>query len=346
LLHNTNPMPANKYALIRYRVIDKCLTNRGRPFPSREELRAACQEALFGSGGDDISLSTIDKDIWAMKNESELGYYAPIEYNRAQKGYFYADPVYSISQLTMGEEDMQAIRFAAATLEQFRNVPLFEQYESAIEKIINRVNISAWPDSEKLDKFIQFEKSTVSRGNDYLGPLLEAIQQHRSVRIIYRKFTDDQSKEYELQPYLLKEYQNRWYLIAREANRGAIRTFGLERMEHLETAEKGFEPDPSFRPELFFEYSIGITEKPEQPSKVLLKLSKVAGRFLLTQPIHATQYLVEENDTYITIGLHVLLTEELYSWILSRGYQCEILEPSSLREEIRDRLRQAMSVYG
>lgn len=338
-------MPANKYALIRYRVIDKCLTNKGKPFPSREDLRAACQEALFGSGGDDISLSTIDKDIWAMKNESELGYFAPIEYNRLQRGYCYTDPDYSISELTLGEEDMQAIRFAAATLEQFRNVPLFVQYESAIEKIINRVNISAQPDADKLDRFIHFEKSTVSRGNEYLGTLLEAIRHHRSIRIQYRKFTDERAGEYELHPYLLKEYQNRWYLIAREANRGTIRTFGLERIEDMATAEKRFEPDPAFRPELFFEYSIGITEKPEPPSEVILRLSKVAGKFLLTQPIHATQELVEETNDNIVIRLRVLLTEELYSWILSRGQQCEVLQPFSLREEISFRLKQACSVY-
>jgi hypothetical protein len=84
-------MPANKYALLRYRIIDRCLTNKGKTFPSREDLREACADALYGSGADQISLSTIDKDIWAMKNESELGYYAPIEYNRTHKGYFYTE---------------------------------------------------------------------------------------------------------------------------------------------------------------------------------------------------------------------------------------------------------------
>ncbi|MFM9984219.1 MAG: hypothetical protein ACKVOK_03255, partial [Flavobacteriales bacterium] len=68
-------MPANKYALLRYRVIDRCLKNKGKPYPTREDLRQACEEDLYGAGGEAISLSTIDKDIWAMKNEGELGYY-------------------------------------------------------------------------------------------------------------------------------------------------------------------------------------------------------------------------------------------------------------------------------
>ena len=74
-------MPANKYALLRYRIIDRCINNRGRPFPTREQLRQECEDALYGSGGEAISLSTIDKDINAMRNEGELGYYVINTFN-------------------------------------------------------------------------------------------------------------------------------------------------------------------------------------------------------------------------------------------------------------------------
>lgn len=338
-------MPANKFALLRYRIIDKCLTNKGKPFPSREDLRQACEEALYGSGSDAISLSTIDKDIWAMKNEGELGYHAPIEYNRAQKGYFYADSNYTISELSLSDDDLEAIRFAAATLDQFKHVPIFRQYENAIEKIFHRVNISARPDDERLEKFVQFEKSTVSRGNEWLGPLLEHIRNHESVRIAYRKFTDEVLREYELHPYLLKEYQNRWYLIAREASGKGIRTFGLERIDKLEKAERTFTPDAGFRPELIFEHSIGITEKQESPQRVLLRCSIPVGKFLSTQPIHSTQEVVAQNDASITLALNVLLTEELYALVLGYGVQVEALEPIDFRKEIARRLAASAALY-
>ena len=79
-------MPANKYALLRYRIIDRCLTNKAKPFPSKEDLRQECEDVLYGSDGINISTSTIEKDMWAMRNESELGYYAPIEYHKTHKG--------------------------------------------------------------------------------------------------------------------------------------------------------------------------------------------------------------------------------------------------------------------
>ena len=90
-------MPANKYALLRYRIIDRCLTNPGKPFPTKEDLRQACEDALYGSDGEHISISTVEKDLWAMRNEADLGYYAPIEYHRDERGYHYTEEGYSIN---------------------------------------------------------------------------------------------------------------------------------------------------------------------------------------------------------------------------------------------------------
>ena len=50
-------MPANKYALLRYRIIDRCLTNPGKPFPTKEDLRQACEDALYGSDMPNASIA-------------------------------------------------------------------------------------------------------------------------------------------------------------------------------------------------------------------------------------------------------------------------------------------------
>ena len=99
-------MPANKYALIRYRTIDRCLRNEARPFPSKEELRAACEEALYGSDGDRISTSTLEKDLNAMRYDGALGYYAPIAYHRDERGYYYEEEDFSIDNLQLNDEEL------------------------------------------------------------------------------------------------------------------------------------------------------------------------------------------------------------------------------------------------
>ena len=76
--------------------------------------------------GEHISMSTIDKDIWAMRNEGELGYYAPIKFSKEYGGYYYEDPEFTISEVPLNDDDLNAIQAAAETLYQFRDIPLFK----------------------------------------------------------------------------------------------------------------------------------------------------------------------------------------------------------------------------
>jgi predicted DNA-binding transcriptional regulator YafY len=338
-------MPANKYALLRYRIIDRSLTNKGKPFPSREDLREACAEALYGSGADDISLSTIDKDIWAMKNESELGYYAPIAYSRLHKGYFYEDPEYTINDLSLADDDIEAIRFAAAILNQFRHVPILSQYENAVEKIIQRVNLNPAIEEEKHKALIQFETSTVSQGNEFLGPLLEAAKTRKACKLFYQSFREAEIKHYEVHPLLLKEYLNRWYLVAFVPERKKILTFGLERMVSLEPLKAKFEIPTGFSAANFFKYSMGISESVGTPQKIQLKFARVAAKLVATQPIHESQRLIKEETDYSVFEFELHPCQELTNFILSYGAEVEVLKPASIRKEIKDRLSLALKKY-
>ena len=83
-------MPHIKNALIRFRIIDKMLRNKYKPFPSKKDLREACEESLYGSvGGEHICDSTIEKDLFTMKMEHD----APIKYSKMERGYYYLDAV-------------------------------------------------------------------------------------------------------------------------------------------------------------------------------------------------------------------------------------------------------------
>ena len=120
-----------KNAQIRYRVIDRCIGNKYAPYPTKENLRKACEEALYGSDvGEDICDSTIEKDMRSMRDEFD----APIKYSKIYKGYYYTDPTYSIDKIPLSEDDIEAIKFASSTLMQFRHVGLFKQFGFAIDK--------------------------------------------------------------------------------------------------------------------------------------------------------------------------------------------------------------------
>ncbi len=322
-------MPANKYALLRYRIIDNCLTNKYKPFPTKEDLQYACEEALYGSSGEHISISTIEKDMRAMKSESELGYYAPIVYSKLKKGYHYTDEEYTIKEISLSAEDKEAIRFAATTLFQFKDLAIFDQFGSAIQKIFDRLNISPEMQDDAIDRFVQFESTPLAKGTENLPLLLQAIKETRAVRFRYLSFLDETESERLLHPYLLKEYRNRWYVIGKDDDKQRILTFGLDRISDPSIRDEYFSVDEDFDPETLFKYSFGITAG-GKPEKIVLKFAPQSGRYVKAQPLHPTQRIISDSEDGLTIELKVIPSYELASTIRSYGKSVEVLEPKAL----------------
>ncbi len=189
-------MPVNKYALLRYRIIDRKIASKFNPFPNKEDLRNACEDELYGGDTGNISLSTIDKDLFAMRNESNLGYYAPIAYDKANKGYYYSDPDYSIQEMPLSEEDLEAISFAANTLSQFRGLDMFKTSEAAIDKILDRFNLNPRNDEKEVTPFIQFETAQSYKGGSLLPVILNAIKNQKVIKFEYEKFSGGKKRKY------------------------------------------------------------------------------------------------------------------------------------------------------
>jgi predicted DNA-binding transcriptional regulator YafY len=338
-------MPANKYALLRYRIIDRCLTNPGRPFPTKEDLRQACEEALYGSDGEHISISTVEKDLWAMRNEADLGYYAPIEYHRDERGYHYTEESYSINDVQLNDDDLDAIRFATNTLIQFRDLPIFQQFDQALGKIADRLTVSPNLETDGMDKFIQFESTPHASGSQHLGPLLQAIRSRSVVKLGYAKFQDsNETSTYNLHPYLLKEYRNRWYLLGWDCDKQRIRTFGCDRIESMEILSDGrFQMQPSFDPNNYFAHALGITVLGDgKPERIEFECDALLSKYLQTQPLHHSQHIREEGETHI-VGLEVMPTFELLQWLQAHASEITVLQPKHIQDAVIHKLESALN---
>ena len=338
-------MPANKQAALRYQIINRCLRNKYKPYPSKEDLRQACEDALFNSSGDRISMSTIDKDIYALRNDLTLGYEAPIKFSKEYGGYFYEDPEYSIDKFPLGEEHLEAIRFAAATLEQFKDTPLFSQFESVIGKISDRVNITS-VNEKSVDQYVQFEWAPKAGGAEFLPELFGAIQERKEIEIEYASFESGVPKPYTIQAYLLKEYRNRWYLIGYALEKSFFATFALDRLKSVHITDETFKKDEGFDSNKFFKHSFGITSSHEaEVWKVRLKFSPRAGQYIKSQSLHPSQQIIEDTADYLTVSYELMPSYELEQAILGFGEEIEVLGPQALRDRITERLSKASDAY-
>jgi len=334
-------VPSTKNPLRRYKIIDRCL--RTISFPDKKYLRSACEEELYGGGerNEKICNSTIEKDMLTMREE----YDAPIAYNRLKKGYYYTDPNFSMDGLPLTNSDVNALRFAANTLSQFKDVEVFSEFGNAIDKIIERLSLSMHTKPKELKQYVQFETNTSTGGGQHLLPILSAIQQGIAIYFEYENFRKKTIKPRKVRPLLLKEYRNRWYVISYDLVKETIVTYALERINNLEISKESISQPYDFNPQEFFKYSVGISTKETTPEIIKFVATETATKYLQTQPFHESQKIVEQNQTKTKYEICAFVSEELIREILAYGNEITVLEPQSLRLIITKRITQMVNNY-
>ena len=102
-------MPVNKNALLRYRILDKCFSDRHHYYDI-EELVDKVNEAFLDIYGQTVSLRQIRADISYMKDR--VFYDAPIEaipYDGKKCYYRYSDPDFSIFNSDLSNEEVEKL---------------------------------------------------------------------------------------------------------------------------------------------------------------------------------------------------------------------------------------------
>lgn len=334
-------MPANLSAVVRHRVIDACLNSTWGKYPSLQKLADECSRII----GSSVSTSTIEKDFIEMKKPFPHGYSAPIVYNKLQKGYFYAEAGFSISELNLRDEEWEALRFSSALLYQFKDISLFANFKSSIEKIDTRFRLALDPEDRFLSKNVQFETSVSQSGYEWLEPIYHTLRSRFLLRLMYENIYKKETREYILQPVLLREHRNRWYVVCWSVDRNAYRTFSLDRIKELVVIEEKQPNRHDFDPDSFLQNSTGIMEGEDQLAQVELQVRAPFDRLLELEPLHQSQTIIEKDKDCIRIRLEVNINPEFNQRLLSMGPSCTVLSPVSLRDEIRTLIDKMRSLY-
>ena len=334
-------MPKNKSAATRYRVIDQMLNDKRKPFPNLEQLAAKCSIVLKT----DVSTSTIEKDIRAMREEAPMGYSAPIVYSKVEGGYIYGEIGFSIAELNLDEEEWSALQFASQLLYQYKEVPIFSNFKNAIERINTRFALDIDGDDKVLDELVQFEKSVHTKGMDLIEFIYEAIKNKQAIKFQYKNIYKGKSSSSCLIPYLIKENRNRWYVIGWSEEKEKYTTYALDRMTDLVVLNNVYKRRSDFNASTFFQHSTGIMESNTKPEEVLLTILKPISDLVLLEPLHSTQKLIIEKTDRVQISLKVLLNEEFTFKILGMGAFCVVDKPASLRKTIKGAIQKMSTNY-
>lgn len=337
-------MPANKNALLRYKTIDNCLRNYYRRW-TLDDLVDACSDALYDFEGirKGVSVRTVQLDIQMMRRD-KLGYNAPIEVYE-NKYYRYADKDYSITNLPMSPHDYELMNKAVQMLRQFENFDHF----SEMADVVGRLQDNLAASRGERQPIVDFERNSNLAGLKFLNPLYNYIAHRQTIKIIYKPFRRSNVRIYTVFPYLLKEFNNRWFLFCSSAGQLKLYTLALDRIRSVEPeADIPYREDPKFTPSDYFKDMIGVTRGLNTHLDVVrFKASAAWAPYIETKPVHASQWVVarDEEKEEVTFEIKLILNNEFYAQMLSYGSGVKILSPKCAVKRMREMLQEAIKQY-
>jgi len=329
-------MSSNKNALIRYKTIDNCLRNRTKLW-TLEDIIDACSDALYEYEGkyDLVSKRTVQLDIQNMRSE-KLGYNAPIEVFQ-KKFYRYSEPDFSIKNIPVNENDIKVMNDAVQILKQFKDFSIFKEMNGVIQKLEDSVYAS------KQKAVIHLDKNERLKGLEFIDTLYDAILNKNVLKIEYKSFKARETNYYIIHPQLLKEYNNRWFLITWDEM--TYLTLALDRVISIEKINAEY-IDKNIDGDHFFKEVIGVTvSQRNRPMNVIFWIDKNNAPYVKTKPFHHSQEIIEELEDGTVFKISVQINFELERVILGFGESIKIIQPTKLKKKIIHKLRIAYKNY-
>ena len=335
-------MPTNKNAAIRYQTLDKCFRDRRHRY-YLEDLIDKCEEALYyynGIGG--VSRRQIFEDIKFM--ESEAGWSIPLE--RHQDGrrvyYRYSEPDFTINAQPLTEEEANQLRAVIITLSRFRGLPCNAWIDEVISNLEWRFGLRV-----NNENIIGFEQNPFLRGLNLLPEIIDATVNHQAVCITYRNYKNSEEvRTLVVHPWYIKQYNNRWFLMAYDADTDRITNFALDRIQDFHVDEgTAFIPNDDVDFEHYFDDVFGVTIPPAEVEKirVVLQFSKKQYPYIASKPLHHSQEIIDSEKGIIAV--EVRPTYEFTQLILSFGSDVKVLSPEPYKEEIIGHIRRNLQNY-
>ena len=198
-----------------------------------------------------------------------------------------------------------------------------------------------------INKYIASEN--VKTGSEHLSIMLEAIKQRRSIQFNYQKYVCSEVESRKINPYFLKEYKSRWYVVAADKKDRKIKTFALERMNNIQFTLNGaayFDIPIDITADNYFNDTFGIFKMPDlQAEEVVLSFKPLKGKFIKSNPLHHSQTELIEDENEYRIKLKLQLTHDFKMEILSHGDEVRVISPESLINDIRSKMENALKQY-
>lgn len=310
---------AKNEQILRIKFIEILLKERKDKGASYQEIEEYLEEKFADKDlGEDLRFSkkTFERDKKAIAEI--LG--VEISYSRKKNAYYISDEELETSQDNV-----------------FDNLLLVQAYRETKDK-----------------SDIMFFEDRKSRGLHHLHGLVHAIINRKLIAVRYHSFSMEDEKKVVLEPYALKEFRHRWYLLAKEFSREAttsadhelkIKAYGLDRMTELEIKNTTFKRKKYNVAEEYSNLFGIISGNGHAASEIILSFDAHQGQYIKSLPLHHSQEILTDDGKELRIRLMLSPTYDFKQEILSYGERVTVISPESFRKEVYGEYKRILSKY-
>ncbi|CAN2197898.1 COG2378 Predicted transcriptional regulator [Candidatus Nanopelagicaceae bacterium] len=186
-----------------------------------------------------------------------------------------------------------------------------------------------------IDSFVDLNPQ-VHATPEQLPDLIEAITEKTKINFEYLD-EELKTKLRQVEPYRLSNARGFWYLIGNDLDRGALRTFRLDRIASaisLKGNSNAFNVDPRLLDEIEASYLDST------------KVASVAIRKGTSVNLRSTGVITEIDDEWDAVEIQYQSEDELLQEVFWQAENAYILSPESLRELAIERLEKVLAQHG
>ena len=188
----------------------------------------------------------------------------------------------------------------------------------------------------------------IPSGQEFLQMIIDAMKANLQLNITYRSYWSDEECCFDVKPYCVKLFRQRWYMVAKSThayyNDKPPMIYSLDRILQLTVKQETFEMPKDWNSKEFFEGCFGVCRSLDV-EVVKLKVSALQANYIRDLKLHDTQEEVERNDNYSIFTYCIRPEYDFQQELLRHGEDVEVLEPQWLREEIAGKIERMSGVY-
>ena len=186
----------------------------------------------------------------------------------------------------------------------------------------------------------------IPAGKHFLNPIIGAMKQNRKLVLTYRKFGQEEPYTITVEPYAIKVFKQRWYLLAKNYKRSLPTIYALDRVLSLQVTDELFEFPEDFSTERFFKDFYGVLcHADEEVERIVIRAYPPLTHYLRTLPLHHSQKELQSTPEYADFEFYLHPTFDFLQELFAQTHEVEVLEPLRLRNSMKEYLLKALKRY-